>query len=75
MASAAHTLLRKQWCAKFVLHLGCSGNDGTTCVNVRTGALRVHRGDVALYSVDGVAIMARDVPFFATALDVKNAPL
>ena len=42
---------------KLVLHLGCSGRDVTTCSEVRSGAIRVHRSDVALYSFDGVAIM------------------
>ena len=52
---------------KLVLHLGCSGRDVTTCTEVRSGAIRVHRSDVALYSFDGVAILAGDVLFFASA--------
>ena len=60
--AASQTMVRK-----LVLHLGCSGNDVTTCVEVRSGAIRVHRSDVALYSFDGVTIMAGDVLFFASA--------
>ena len=50
---------------KLVFHLSCSGNYVETCVEVRAGALKVHRSDVALYSFDGVNIMAGDV-FFCT---------
>ena len=53
---------------KLVHHLGCSGNDVTTCAQVRAGAIRVHRSDVALYKLDdGVTILAGDVLFFASA--------
>ncbi len=60
--AASQTMVRT-----LVLHLGCSGNDVTTCVEVRSGAIRVHRTDAALYSFDGVTIMAGDVLFFASA--------
>jgi len=47
--------------------LGCSGEDVMTCVTARSGAVTLHRGDVAVYSFDGINMQAGDIVFFASA--------
>jgi hypothetical protein len=37
----------------------------TTCVDARSGAATLHRGDVAIYSFDGASMHAGDIIFFA----------
>ena len=64
-AKNASTEFRKM----LVESLGCSGKDVNTCTSARSGALTVHRGDVAVFSLDGVTLTAGDVIFFASSLE------
>ena len=49
--------------------LGCSGLAVSTCVEARSGAVTIHRGDVAIYIVDGGEMHAGDIVFFASSLE------
>ena len=48
-------------------HLGCSGQNVTTCVAARSGAVTLHRGDCAIYTFDGTNMLAGDILFFASS--------
>ena len=48
---------------------GCSGENVLTCVRARSGAITLHRGGVAIYSFDGVDILAGDIILFASATE------
>ena len=51
-----------------VAALGCSGEGVMTCIRARvSGAVTLHRGDVAVYTFDGVDILAGDILFFASS--------
>ena len=49
--------------------LGCSGNDVKTCAAARSGAITLHRDDVAVFTLDGVTVTAGDINFFASSLE------
>ena len=48
---------------------GCSGENVLTCVRARSGATTLNSGDVAIYSFDGVDILAGDIILFASATE------
>ena len=50
-----------------VANVECSGRNVTTCVSARKGANTLHRGDVAIYTFDGVDMRAGDILFFASS--------
>ena len=60
---------------KCVLHraMGCSMHGMRTCVEARSGAILVHRGDVAIYHFDGIDFLAGNVVFFASASEFEDS--
>ena len=64
-ARTASTALTKM----LVESLGCSGKEVNTCSAARSGAITVHRGDVAVFTLDGRTMTAGDVIFFASSLE------
>ena len=56
----------KSMVATLVQALECSGQDVQTSVTARAGPCTFHRGDVAVYALNG-AICAGDINFFASS--------
>ena len=53
--------------------LGCSGVDVKTCIEVRAGPARVHRGDVVVYSSGDLQMRAGEVYFFASSQEWEES--
>ena len=55
-------------------HLGCSGQNVTTCVAARSGAVTLHRGDCAIYTFDRINMLAGDILFSRHRANGVSAP-